>query len=144
MRLARLEGEPQRLAGSEQVALADAHCLGVVYPPVDEDYGYVTLEAMLSSKPVLTCADSGGPLEFVLEKEAVTEPTGASVGEAVKSVLDDPRAVAMAQVYLSKNADRLASIVPAGEAVTLVELGTHCRGAIFADGLGLRRCDGPS
>ena len=25
-----------------------AHALGVVYPPLDEDYGYVTLEAMLS------------------------------------------------------------------------------------------------
>ena len=42
-----------------------AQSLGVVYPPVDEDYGYVTLEAMLSSKPVITALDSGGPLEFV-------------------------------------------------------------------------------
>lgn len=42
-----------------------ARCLGVVYPPVDEDYGYVTLEAMLASKPVITTRDSGGPLEFV-------------------------------------------------------------------------------
>ena len=49
-------------------------------------------------------------------------------------ILDDPRAVAMAKVYLDKNADRLAEIVPAGERVTLVELGTHCRGAIFGDG----------
>ena len=43
-----------------------ANSLGVVFPPLDEDYGYVTLEAMLSSKPVITCADSGGPLEFVV------------------------------------------------------------------------------
>jgi glycosyltransferase involved in cell wall biosynthesis len=42
-----------------------AHSLAVVFPPYDEDYGYVTLEAMLSSKPVITCRDSGGPLEFV-------------------------------------------------------------------------------
>lgn len=42
-----------------------ATSLGVVYPPVDEDYGYVTLEAMLASKPVITTTDSGGPLEFV-------------------------------------------------------------------------------
>jgi glycosyltransferase involved in cell wall biosynthesis len=42
-----------------------AKCLAVVYPPYDEDYGYVTLEAMLSSKPVVTCHDSGGTLEFV-------------------------------------------------------------------------------
>lgn len=48
----------------EKLALY-ATCLGVVYPPVDEDYGYVTLEAMLASKPVITVSDSGGPLEFV-------------------------------------------------------------------------------
>jgi glycosyltransferase involved in cell wall biosynthesis len=58
-----------------------ARCLGVVYPPVDEDYGYVTLEAMLSSKPVLTCSDSGGVLEFVRHKETglVAEPTPESL-----------------------------------------------------------------
>ena len=36
-----------------------AHTLGVIFPPVDEDYGYVTLEAMLASKPLITCTDSG-------------------------------------------------------------------------------------
>jgi glycosyltransferase involved in cell wall biosynthesis len=29
----------------------------------------VTLEAMLASKPVITCRDSGGPLEFVRDAE---------------------------------------------------------------------------
>ena len=54
-----------------------AHALGVVFPPMDEDYGYVTLEAMLASKPVITCEDSGGPLEFVRDGETglVCEPT---------------------------------------------------------------------
>jgi len=42
-----------------------AKSLGVVYIPRDEDYGFVTLEAFLSEKSVLTAADSGGPLEFV-------------------------------------------------------------------------------
>jgi len=42
-----------------------AHSRAVIFTPVDEDYGYVTLEAMLSSKAVLTCTDSGGPLEFI-------------------------------------------------------------------------------
>src|SRR5690606_28408620 len=31
----------------------------------DEDYGYVPLEAMSASKPVLVCSDGGGLLEFV-------------------------------------------------------------------------------
>lgn len=46
-----------------------ARSLGVFFAPFDEDYGYITLEAMLSSKPVITCIDSGGPLEFVVNEE---------------------------------------------------------------------------
>ena len=42
-----------------------AGCFAVYFAPFDEDYGYVTLEAFFSQKPVLTAADSGGTLEFV-------------------------------------------------------------------------------
>lgn len=42
-----------------------AHALGVAFVPWNEDLGYITLEAMLAAKPVITCHDSGGPLEFV-------------------------------------------------------------------------------
>lgn len=42
-----------------------AHATEVYFAPLDEDYGYVTLEAFLSQKPVVTGFDSGGPLEFV-------------------------------------------------------------------------------
>ena len=42
-----------------------AKSLGVFYAPYDEDFGYVTIEAFLSRKPVITTTDSGGPLEFV-------------------------------------------------------------------------------
>lgn len=44
-----------------------AGALAVVYPPFDEDFGYVTLEAFLARKPVVTCSDSGGPNEFVVD-----------------------------------------------------------------------------
>jgi glycosyltransferase involved in cell wall biosynthesis len=62
-----------------------ARCLGVVFPPLDEDYGYVTLEAMLSSKAVITCADSGGPLEFVVNGKTglVAEPAPESLGDCM-------------------------------------------------------------
>ena len=60
-----------------------ARALGVLFPPLDEDYGYVSLEAMLSSKPLITCTDSGGPLEFV-------DPgvTGLVAGPAAQSLAD--------------------------------------------------------
>jgi glycosyltransferase involved in cell wall biosynthesis len=62
-----------------------AKSIAVIFPPVDEDYGYITLEAMLSSKPVITCDDSGGPLEFVSHRKTglVTKPTASALAEAL-------------------------------------------------------------
>lgn len=53
-----------------------ARSLAVFFAPYDEDYGYITLEAMLSSKPIITCKDSGGPLEFVEDEQTgfIIEP----------------------------------------------------------------------
>ncbi|MBK5256111.1 MAG: glycosyltransferase family 4 protein [Vicinamibacteria bacterium] len=42
-----------------------ARCRAVYFAPQNEDYGFVTLEAMSSGKPVLTATDSGGPTEQV-------------------------------------------------------------------------------
>jgi glycosyltransferase involved in cell wall biosynthesis len=49
----------------DEVIRLYARCCAVVYVPFDEDYGYVTLEAFSSGKPVITAHDSGGVLEFV-------------------------------------------------------------------------------
>ncbi len=43
--------------------------LAVYYSPLDEDYGYVTLEAFLAKKAVITAKDSGETLEFVKDNE---------------------------------------------------------------------------
>lgn len=62
-----------------------AHALAVAFPTFDEDYGYITLEAMLSSKPVISCTDSGGPTAFV--EHGVTgwlcEPTPQALAAAI-------------------------------------------------------------
>ena len=79
-----------------------ANSLGVVFPPLDEDYGYVTLEAMLSSKPVITCADSGGPLEFVVDNQ-----TGLIAGSA-------PQALAAAMDTLWVDRRRAGAMGDAG------------------------------
>lgn len=69
-----------------------ARCRAVVYPPFDEDYGYITLEGMLASKPVITCTDSGGPLEFVEDGRTgfVTLPEGAALGAAMAKLAEGP------------------------------------------------------
>jgi glycosyltransferase involved in cell wall biosynthesis len=42
-----------------------ARCRAVFFAPFMEDFGFVTLEAARSKKPVITCVDSGGPAELV-------------------------------------------------------------------------------
>jgi glycosyltransferase involved in cell wall biosynthesis len=70
---------------------AYARALAVLFPPFDEDYGYVTLEAMLASKSVITCEDSGGPLEFVLSGKTglVTAPSPEGVAAAMDTLWQD-------------------------------------------------------
>jgi glycosyltransferase involved in cell wall biosynthesis len=62
-----------------------AEALAVVYAPFDEDFGYVTLEAFLARKPVVTAMDAGGPLEFVDDgvNGAACRPTPEAVGEVL-------------------------------------------------------------
>ena len=68
-----------------------AKCLAAIYPPFDEDYGYVTLEAMLASKPVITCNDSGGSLEFIRHRETglIVEPTAISLASAMDEIWEN-------------------------------------------------------
>jgi glycosyltransferase involved in cell wall biosynthesis len=62
-----------------------AGCRGAYYAPHDEDYGYITVEAFLSQKPVVTTTDSGGPLEFVTEGETglIAQPEPKAIADAV-------------------------------------------------------------
>jgi len=88
--LARRLGVSDRAEWLGQVTEDDkrqhyAAACAVVYPPIDEDYGYVTLEAMLAAKPVITCSDSGGPLEFVEAGQTglIVDPDPESIAAAM-------------------------------------------------------------
>ena len=95
-RMARESGVESRIQWmgfitEEEKRDAYARSLGVLFPPMDEDYGYVTLEAMLASKAVITCEDSGGPLEFVLPDKTglVTPPMPAALAHAMDTLWHD-------------------------------------------------------
>jgi glycosyltransferase involved in cell wall biosynthesis len=70
-----------------------ARCRAAYYAPLNEDYGYVTVEAFLSRKPVVTTTDAGGPLEFVTDGETglVAAPTPEAVAEAIDRLWALPR-----------------------------------------------------
>ena len=69
-----------------------AACRAVFFAPVAEDYGFVTVEAFASAKPVVTCHDSGGPAELVIDglHGYVCDPTPDSVARRLKMLWDDP------------------------------------------------------
>lgn len=69
-----------------------ARCRAVVFTPLDEDYGFVTVEAFAARKAVLTCTDSGGPTELVSDgvEGLVCAPTAAGVAAGLRRLIDDP------------------------------------------------------
>lgn len=83
------------ITDAEKIAFY-AHSLGVFFGPYDEDYGYITLEAMLSSKPVITCSDSGGPLQFVVHQDTgyVLEPNAQAIANAIDALAEKPEKAA--------------------------------------------------
>jgi glycosyltransferase involved in cell wall biosynthesis len=86
--------ERVRLVGAiDEAALVDhlASCRAVCFPAKDEDYGFVTVEAFSSRKPVVTCRDSGGPLEFVHDGVGglVTAPDPCSLADALARISAD-------------------------------------------------------
>jgi glycosyltransferase involved in cell wall biosynthesis len=75
-----------------------AGALAVVFPPFDEDYGFITLEAFLARKPVVTTTDAGGPLEFVDDGVSglIVEPSADAIGAAIaRLAADRARAAAL-------------------------------------------------
>lgn len=85
-------------SSDEQVASYYDKCLAVIYVPFEEDYGYVTVEALLRGKPVITCHDSGGTTEFVASGEngLVVAPIPEAIGAAMERLAGDrERTVAM-------------------------------------------------
>jgi glycosyltransferase involved in cell wall biosynthesis len=62
-----LAGRIELLGGVSESELVElyAGCRAVFFAPWSEDYGFVTLEAFRSQKPVITTNDSGGPAELV-------------------------------------------------------------------------------
>lgn len=76
---------------NEELLKLYAETYAVYYAPHNEDYGYVTLEAMASGKPVVTAHDSGGVLEFVRHEETglVVDPTTDAIGHAFNRLIED-------------------------------------------------------
>ncbi|RRR69225.1 MAG: glycosyltransferase family 1 protein [Candidatus Viridilinea halotolerans] len=63
----------------------------VYYAPVDEDYGFATVEAFGAARPVVTTHDAGGVLEFVVDGSngLVCPPEAAALAQALDRLASD-------------------------------------------------------
>ena len=68
-----------------------ANALAVLFLPKDEDFGYITIEAMLSHKPVIVCTDSGEPARLVDNGRSgyVVEPDPVEIAAAMSVLAGD-------------------------------------------------------
>jgi glycosyltransferase involved in cell wall biosynthesis len=67
------------------------NCRAVCFPTLQEDYGFVTVEAFASRKAVVTCVDSGGPAELVEDgvQGFVCEPLAPALAARLRQLTDD-------------------------------------------------------
>jgi glycosyltransferase involved in cell wall biosynthesis len=67
--------------------------LAVAYVPVDEDLGYVTLEAMAAGKPVVVTDDAGAAPSFVVDGTTgrVVVPDPVAIASAIDELAADRR-----------------------------------------------------
>jgi glycosyltransferase involved in cell wall biosynthesis len=86
-----------------------ANALAVCYLPFDEDYGYVTLEAMLAARPVVVPVDGGGATEFVEhEREGfVVEPDPRAIAASLDTLFQNR---ALARRMGARGRDKLLSM----------------------------------
>lgn len=75
----------------EELVHLYANALAVCYLPFDEDYGYVTLEGMLSAKPVVVTSDSGGAAELIEHERdgLVVAPEAKAIAAALDQLYED-------------------------------------------------------
>jgi len=89
-----LAGRVRLLGRISEEALLDhlARCRAVCFLPCEEDYGFVTVEAFSSRKPVVTCSDSGGPAELVVDgvNGRVLAPRPDILAPALRELMDSP------------------------------------------------------
>jgi glycosyltransferase involved in cell wall biosynthesis len=90
----KVELIPRWITEDEKVRLY-AECLAAVYCPFDEDsYGYPTLEASQSRKPVVSTTDAGGVAELVADgvNGFLVEPNPLAMARRFDELYEDPAA----------------------------------------------------
>jgi hypothetical protein len=81
--------------------------------------------------------DSDRGLIFSITEKRFLQVVGDGRSTLEELILADERAVCLDRLHCRVHHDRLGEIPPPGAHITLVEIGSHCRGARFLDAIGL-------
>jgi glycosyltransferase involved in cell wall biosynthesis len=86
-----------------------ARAICVPFVPRDEDYGLITLEAMLAAKPVIATTDSGGPTELIEDGRTglIVTPDAPAIAAAMRRLCDDRAAAQHMGLAAQARATRL-------------------------------------
>ncbi|MEN3015210.1 MAG: glycosyltransferase family 4 protein [bacterium] len=68
-----------------------ANCLGVVFTPINEAFGFVVSESFFSFKPVITTIDSGAPAQIIKDKLTglLVHPTPQQIAQAMDTLYEN-------------------------------------------------------
>ena len=82
---------------------------GILFTPIDEDLGYIALEAMLAGKPLLTLTDAGEPAALIRDAQEgfITPPDHQAFAEAMDRLADS---ATLAKEYGSAGLSRYRSL----------------------------------
>lgn len=75
----------------EELIALYANARAVYYAPIDEDYGFATVEAFGAARPVITTNDAGGVLEFVEDgvNGYIASPDPADIAARIDLLMSD-------------------------------------------------------
>jgi glycosyltransferase involved in cell wall biosynthesis len=89
-----LEDRVEFLGKITSKQLLDLYSRSIVIPfvPLNEDFGYVAVEAFRTKKPVITCRDSGEPARIVKDEVNgfVVEPQPEKIAEKINYCIEHP------------------------------------------------------
>src|SRR4030066_1963519 len=86
-----------------------ANAYAIIFVPFDEDLGFITIEAMMSEKSVISFTDSGGVTEFVENGETgfLCKPGVLELKNAIESASQDKEKM----IYMGKNGKRKVDFI---------------------------------
>ncbi|MGY4726326.1 glycosyltransferase [Burkholderia pyrrocinia] len=111
-RLKELAGNDKRIKflgrlSEERLVEELSAAYAVPFVPYEEDYGLVAIEALRAGKPLITCTDSGGPTEFVVDGRNgfIADPTVESLCSAMERCISTPAYRALVEAAKMSVAD---------------------------------------